>query len=115
MSGRARTGQRQGSLAGAGAHGTATGQPVTDPAGLAGRGTSKAGAGRPGTPARQRKATAAAGRRARQAAARQAQRRAGRRRKIGVRAAIAAVAAAAVAGLFALYAPGSSAPGARTL
>jgi len=80
---------------------------VTDPAGPVSDGTSEAGAGRPGTSARQRKATAAAGRKARQAAARQAQRRAERRRKIGVRAAIAAVAAAAVAGLFAIYAHGS--------
>jgi len=108
MSGRSRTGQRQRGPAGTSAQGKAAGLPVTDPAGPVSDGTSEAGAGRPGTSARQRKATAAAGRRARQAAARQAQRRAGRRRKIGVRAAIAAVAAAAVAGLFAIYAHGSS-------
>jgi len=103
MSGRSRTGQRQRGPAGTSTQGKAAGLPVTDPAGPVSDGTSEAGAGRPGTSARQRKATAAAGRKARQAAARQAQRRAGRRRKIGVRAAIAAGVAAAVAGLFVIF------------
>ena len=71
-------------------------------AGPPGPGSGGPGGQGPGSAA-QRRAAQAAERKAKVAAVRQAQRRAARRRKIGVRAAIAAGAAVAVAGLFVIF------------
>jgi peroxiredoxin len=71
------------------------------------QGNGGSGGQRPASAAAERKA-AAAGQRAKLAAAQQAQRRAERRRKVGVRAAIAAVAAGVVAGLFVIFSNGAS-------
>ncbi len=89
-------GPRQARPAGEG-NGRPGGQPPAAPAGQ-----------RTPATAAERKATLAAGRRAKAAAARQPQRRAGRRRRIGVRAAIAAGVLGVVAGLFALFHNASS-------
>src|SRR6266704_6877781 len=103
MSGsKSRTRQRQRRAAG-----TRQGQPAgpreCQPAGQGGGAN-----GQGQVSAAQRKAAHAAERRAKQAAARDAQRRAARRRKIGVRAAIAAGVVAVVAGLVLIYSTGAS-------
>jgi peroxiredoxin len=89
MSGKPRTGQRQGRPAG-----QDNGPP---------------GAQRQAAPAAQQKAALAAGRKAKAAAAQQAWRQAERRRKIGVRTAVVAGVVAVVAGLFVIFHHASSA------
>jgi peroxiredoxin Q/BCP len=91
MSGKPRTGQRQGQV---------PGQRQARPAG---QDNGPPDAQRQAAPAARQKAALAAGRKAKAAAAQQARRRSERRRKIGVRAAIAAGVVAVVAGLFAIF------------
>jgi peroxiredoxin len=102
MSGKSKTRQQRRTPATQGAQprGQAPGQ---HPARPAAPGNGQAPGERPATAAARRKAATAARRKAKPAAARQAQRGTARRRKIAVRATIAAAAAGVVAGLFVIF------------